>query len=83
MGGAVFCYSDYNHYNRIEVMMPMRVTFCGHSEVSQPEALRNWLHSVVRELIADGADTFYLGGYEVFDRMAAAVIRQKSRRILP
>lgn len=55
----------------------MKVTFCGHSEVLQPDELYNWLHCVVRKLIAEGADTFYLGGYGAFDQMAASVIRKE------
>lgn len=52
------------------------VTFCGHSEISQPEAVKDWLYAVTRELFSCGADTFYLGGYGSFDRLAASVIRE-------
>ena len=49
--------------------------FCGHSEISQPEAVKDWLYAVTRELFSCGADTF-LGGYGSFDRLAASVIRE-------
>lgn len=54
----------------------MTVTFCGHAEVQEPDAVRSWLQETVASLIVHGADTFYLGGYGGFDRMAAAVVRE-------
>lgn len=54
----------------------MTVTFCGHAEIAQPDNLRSWLISTIEPLIADGADTFYLGGYGAFDSLAAAVLRE-------
>ncbi len=53
----------------------MIVTLCGHSEVSQPEAVRRWLEDLLAALVEQGADTFYLGGYGTFDRLAADVLR--------
>ena len=53
----------------------MIVTFCGHSEVSQPEAVRRWLEDLLVALVEQGADTFYIGGYGAFDRLAAGVLR--------
>lgn len=54
----------------------MMVTFCGHAEIAQSDDVRNWLISTIEPLIADGADTFYLGGYGAFDSLAAAVLRE-------
>lgn len=54
----------------------MTVTFCGHAEIAQSDNVRNWLISTVGTLIADGADTFYLGGYGAFDNLAAAVLQE-------
>jgi uncharacterized phage-like protein YoqJ len=55
----------------------MIVTFCGHSDVYQPDAVKNWLRVVVSHLIEAGAETFYLGGYGSFDSLAATVVREK------
>lgn len=55
----------------------VKVTFCGHSEITQPETVLDWLRNVVRRLIAEGADVFFLGDYGAFDRMAAEVIREE------
>ena len=52
------------------------VTFCGHSEISQPDAVKDWLFNVTMDLLSEGADIFYLGGYGAFDRLAASVIRE-------
>ena len=54
----------------------MTVTFCGHAEIAQSDNVRGWLISTIEPLIADGADTFYLGGYSAFDSLAAAVLRE-------
>ena len=50
------------------------VTFCGHSEVEFAEEVRKWLESTVEALIKDGAETFLLGGYGAFDRLAADAV---------
>ena len=55
----------------------MIVTFCGHRDVFDPEAVGAWLIETVEELIREGADCFYLGGYGQFDALAAAVVRQQ------
>lgn len=52
----------------------MTVTFCGHAEVHDEEAVRTWLTEQVEACIRQGADVFYLGGYGGFDRMAAGVV---------
>ena len=50
------------------------VTFCGHSDVIEPDAVWVWLTRIVERLIISGAQSFYLGGYGAFARMAAAVV---------
>lgn len=57
----------------------MNVTFCGHSQVSNPDVVTRWLHIVTQELIEQGAVTFYLGGYGEFDSLAASVLREKKK----
>ena len=52
----------------------MIVTFCGHKDVFDAETIKNRLISIVKQLIIEGADTFYLGGYGMFDTLAARVI---------
>lgn len=54
----------------------MKITFCGHKDVADREAVKRWLFSVCSELITQGADEFYLGGYGGFDHMCAAVLRE-------
>ena len=58
----------------------MRVTFCGHAEIADYDAVRQWLSDVADDLIAAGADSFYLGGYGAFDSLCASVLRQKKRQ---
>ena len=55
----------------------MIVTFCGHSQISQCQAVERWLYGVTQELIPRGATTFYLGGYGAFDNLAASVLRRQ------
>ena len=57
----------------------MVVMFCGHKEISEPDKLRRWLEETVETLIQRGADSFYLGGYGAFDRLAANVVWSKKR----
>lgn len=52
----------------------MKVTFCGHSDVPQSEDVRQWLRDTLEKLISMDADTFLLGGYGTFDRMASSVV---------
>ncbi len=54
----------------------MTVTFCGHSDVYEIEAVRNWLKIVIRQMIGQGATEFYSGGYGDFDRLVAGVLRE-------
>ena len=53
----------------------MRVTFCGHKEVYDAEAVEHWLRQVCSDLIAQGADEFLCGGYGRFDYLSATVLR--------
>ena len=53
----------------------MKVTCCGHREVICSDKLTRQLRFVLCDLISEGADTFLLGGYGVFDSMAAMAIR--------
>lgn len=57
-----------------------KVTFCGHAELANPDAVRTWLVDTVESLISQGAVTFYLGGYGAFDRIAASVVREKKQQ---
>ena len=58
----------------------MNVTFCGHAQITEREALQNWLQTITQSLIEQGATTFYLGGYGAFDSLAAAVLREQKKR---
>ena len=59
----------------------MVVTFVGHREISEEPKLRRWLEETVSALVHEGADTFYLGGYGQFDRLAASVVWSEKARI--
>ena len=52
----------------------MRVTCCGHGELSNPSSIHDILNDIFQELIQEGAVEFYLGGYGEFDRIAASVL---------
>lgn len=54
----------------------MTVTFCGHRQIDDVEKVRLWLENTLQELISNGADTFYLGGYGEFDELAASLLRK-------
>lgn len=59
----------------------MKVTFCGHSNVSQRGKVRQWLYETVENLIAlESADMFLLGGYGGFDRMASSVVWELKKK---
>lgn len=60
----------------------MIVTFCGHRDVFDPEAVGARLNETVEELIREGADCFYLSGYGQFDALAAAAVRKQKERYL-
>lgn len=52
----------------------MIVTFCGHSEIHNQNAVRQWLKETVESLVLQGADMFLIGGYGAYDRMASSVV---------
>lgn len=54
----------------------MQVTFCGHSEIYGRDDVASWLRSICEQLISEGAQTFYLGGYGAFDHLAAETLRK-------
>ena len=54
----------------------MRITFCGHKEVWDREPVERRLKQVCGELISQGANEFFLGGYGHFDYMCASVLRE-------
>ena len=58
----------------------MTVTFCGHSDTAESPELRAWLRRIITEMIETGADTFLLGGYGSFDRIAASVVWEVKKR---
>lgn len=55
----------------------MTVTFCGHSQISDQDKISKWLDMLLPSLIEGGAETFYLGDYGDFDRLAAAAVRRQ------
>ena len=54
----------------------MRVTFCGHKEVENRDSVKQWLYGVCLNLIKQGTNEFYLGGYGEFDFLCAATLRE-------
>lgn len=54
----------------------MIVTFCGHGDIpaSEQGKVRQWLLAQIENIIFQGGDTFYLGGYGDFDTLAASVV---------
>lgn len=57
----------------------MVITFCGHSRVSEPEKVREWLNQILDQFIHEEELSFYLGGYGEFDQMAASVVQEKKK----
>jgi len=55
----------------------MTVTFCGHSKITNRNAISKWLDVVLPSFIEGGATTFYLGGYGDVDLLAAAEVKQQ------
>ncbi len=53
----------------------MVVTFCGHKDIYKSENVQKEVADVVEQLIREGADTFYLGGYGDFDSIAAKTVK--------
>ena len=58
----------------------MIITFCGHKELYDEKEVKVWLERVTENLIVNGAETFYLGGYGAFDRLAASVLAKQKKR---
>lgn len=58
----------------------MTVTFCGHRQIEDHDAVERWLAQCIEKLILEGADCFYLGGHGAFDRMAARILKQFKKR---
>lgn len=58
----------------------MIITFCGHRELYDEKEVRAWLKRVTEDLIVSGAETFYLGGYGAFDRLAASILAEQKKR---
>lgn len=54
----------------------MKITFCGHKDIHDRDAVERWLYDVCRDLILQGAEEFYLGGYGRFDHLSATVLRE-------
>ena len=54
----------------------MIVAFCGHRRMDNKKETERWLVKTCGQLIAEGADTFYLGGYGEFDALAAQIARK-------
>lgn len=52
----------------------MTVTFCGNSIVADKERVKTWLQHTIAQLVQEGANLFYLGGYGDFDSMPASVV---------
>ena len=52
----------------------MIVTFCGHSQIGNPEKIQKDLEAAVHSVLSRGAAQFYLGGYGDFDQLAAKVL---------
>ena len=57
----------------------MTITFCGHSKINRTEDFSQWLDMILPSFIEGGAATFYLGGYGVFDGLAASALRKQKK----
>ena len=55
----------------------MTITFCGHSKINRTESFSQWLDMILPSFIEGWAATFYLGGYGVFDGLAASALRKQ------
>lgn len=61
----------------------MRVTCCGHGELSNPSSIHDILNDIFQELIQEGAVEFYLGGYGEFDRIACFCFKCSKNKAFP
>lgn len=57
----------------------MIITFCGHSDVSDINKVRECLFNVLDQFVYEENVICYLGGYGEFDRLAASVVLQKKK----
>ncbi len=55
-------------------------TFCGHSQITEQEKIEAWLTLVIENLINDGFDVFYLGGYGDFDNICCSVLTKHKEK---
>lgn len=55
----------------------MNVTFCGHSEITNSDKIKDWLSLVIKNLIEQGAKKFYIGGYGDFDNLVLNILLQQ------
>lgn len=53
----------------------MIVTFCGHKTGYEKADVTVRLRGIIRNLIQEGATTFYIGGYGDFDSFAAEAVK--------
>ena len=58
----------------------MIAVFCGHAEVDSKNEIRAWLFEVTQQLLEEGIDIFYFGGYGEFDRMALDVVTEQKKQ---
>ena len=58
----------------------MIVAFCGNATLLNEKEAEAWTRRTVLALLAEGADTFYVGGKGAFDAMAARVAQQCKRQ---
>ena len=58
----------------------MNVTFCGHSNISYSDDMKNLLRSQIELLIKSGAKQFYLGGYGAFDGLPAHTVNDLKKK---
>ena len=57
----------------------MIVTFCGHSQIGNPEKVQKDLEAAIHSVLSRGATRFYLGGYGDFDQLSAKVLYRLKR----
>ena len=60
----------------------MTVTFAGHGDFHYKEDIKTALYDILENLILEGVDTFYLGGYGNFDILCAETVK-KLKEIYP
>jgi uncharacterized phage-like protein YoqJ len=59
----------------------MIITFCGHKDVYEKDGtLSAKLIKALEQLISEGADQFFLGGYGSFDTLAAKTVNELKKQ---